>query len=354
VVVKDPHGTSIVILSERFLNGKVDALAIAHGMVGALAGPMHLTAPHYTGTSERAIFVATVHKAKGAALRTRTLILSAPQAYNILASYGFSDPRDQRAGAIVARIEDSLTARVDAEVGATRQWLHYQAAGVSLDYPSEWIPDFAVDSVASSMANSRTWIIGPADQAALYAAGVVYNGAVGAGDPAVVGQAMISSIIAKLHPAMKVLMTRSADGIYRWLAAFPSADGAHIYVQLGQSVVTQGHAEVLWGDTPLEQVPTNLPVFGRSLDSAALAAGVTSPPEIAVADAAKALSGTVPASSVQDQAGGLAVPSSPPIQQDIQSSSGMYDSDGTLGVMSDISSSGWADQMNIMNGYSPF
>jgi len=84
------------------------------------------------------------------------------------------------------------------------------------------------------------------------------------------------------HPKIVWLTQSTSNAAVRWIGAYPSDDGKSIVIEIGQSLVGNGHFVGIWGDTPLEQAPANLAVLQHSMDSVAAGAGLTAPATLTV------------------------------------------------------------------------
>ncbi len=226
VVLSDPQGSGFVTLSERYLGTTVNATDIAHKVATALSAKMHYTGtPRFVGNANGAAFAVTISGTKGTTVDLIGMVLPSPQRFSLLLAFGFSDARRPASLKQVATVLESLTAHDEAGVRAARSWLHYQEPGLTLDYPAGWAANFA--------STDTTWIVGPADQAILFAIGMDFSGSVSSGEAAQVGQQVTSFVKARLHPDLQIVAVRSASGIYRWLGTFTSNGGKSEYVELG-------------------------------------------------------------------------------------------------------------------------
>ncbi len=187
------------------------------------------------------------------------------------------------AGKLLADVEGSLRSNDAAALVASRRFLRYAAANVGLDYPEGWL---------ANLTNPKgSWFIGPTDQAVMIAAGLQIGDApVDAAGLKTLGHQVIQGYVqAQVHPNIGLLRETASAGLYRWIAAWTGAGDATVGVEEGEVIVHGGRAMIVFGDTELNGAPTNLLIFGRALDSAARAAGVTPTASATVADVVVAL-----------------------------------------------------------------
>lgn len=285
VALSDPRGSTVLILSERYLGTAVDALSIARQVGAALAGHYGMAgAWRYSGDGATATFAGTLAGAKSAGpVTTVGRVLPSLSHNSLLLAFGFSPGTGSASAAgILAHIEGSLSSNDTASLVAARPMLHYAGAAVSLAYPAGWVANFTNPS--------GSWFIGPNDQAVMIALGLASGGQTAdASALHAAGRQVQAYVRSQIHGKLTVLQESSAAGLYRWLATWPSGDGKTVGIEVGEVVAHNGQTVAVFGDTALEQAPTNLPVFGHSLDSAARAAGVTPSGGYTMADAAAAL-----------------------------------------------------------------
>jgi hypothetical protein len=263
-----------------------------------------LTSVHIAGTAAAATITALLPAARATPFTVRATVVPALPRHSLLLAFGFSGAHDPAALATVERIQASLTPLDESGTQAARGWRHLNVMAVSLDYPADWLPDFAssVQAANSGASGNAIMIVGPADQALLYAASVATTERFQAGDAATQGPTVVAHHAASVHPGLHVALSKSAPGVYRWLATFPDAAGATTTVEVGQVVEIGNSLEETIGDTALQPVTTNLPLFMHSLDSIARAAGATQLPDFTVADAARAVQGAAAPAALQGQA----------------------------------------------------
>ncbi len=301
VVLADKNGAAFAILNERFLSTVVDASELAHKVVSLLPSVFkHLKAsgsPTYAGNANGATFSMTVTTPTGSRMTLIGSVLPSPKQFSLLLAFGFADPQQPASVKQLSRVLSSLAAHDEAGVRAARFWSRFAQPGLHLDYPSDWAADFTSPNV--------TWIAGPRDQAVMIAIGSEYDGPANPSNAGRLGQQVLTYIKSNLHANLEILANQSANGVYRWLGRYTSKDGRTDYVEVGQAVVANGHLESLWGDTSVDQLPANLPVFERCLDSAALYAKVKPSQSFTVVSTVQALraNSPQPASIGQGQTG---------------------------------------------------
>jgi hypothetical protein len=290
----DPAGKQFIVLSERFLNAAVSANDIVHRVEGALAAKMHAVGtPQFQGSDTRAAAYAVFAGRNGSTMLNLDLVLPNPERYGLLLSLGFDTTNSNIGLQILAKIEASLVVSDEAGVRASRTWLHYNNSGLSLDYPLGWAANFT--------STSGVWFAGPSDQAIVYAIGRTYSGSASADLATSLGRQIESLVQSKIHPDLKVVNETSSAGVYRWLATYSDGNAKSVGVEYGQAVFANGNAQAMWGDTDLEQLPANLPIFDRVLDSAARGAGLPAPDALDLAGAVHAIAGDAPAGTAQGQ-----------------------------------------------------
>ncbi len=288
VLLAEPKGKALVVLSERLLGTAIDASAVAHTMAGKVPG----TAQFGTigsGTS----FSTTVTGKNGSHLALLCLVLPSLPQHSLMLAVGFSKAGEPALADQVSRIIASLSANDDAAVQKARTWLHYQQAGFSLSYPAGWMADFT--------STDGLLLAGPFDQAYLLGEGTDYSGPATATDMESAGKQVVALITSQMHGNLQIQTHESGAGIYRWLGTYTSADGKTAYVELGQVIAAHGRLQFVWGDSSAELAPSNVPILAASLDSAAQAAGVTPPLAFTVAGAIQQVTTLLPASVLQGE-----------------------------------------------------
>jgi hypothetical protein len=276
ILLFDPRGAGFMVLSAQYLDHRVDARQVARSIDKLFAGHLKLTAPfQYSGTADSALFSGTVtsgHKT----LLSQNLVLPDPGHYSLALAFGFGTPSSgSDIGATLARIESSLVANGDSEVRAAHRWLHFAGTGTRLDYPDGWL--------ANLSGAGLTWFFDPATQGLIIALGQPSGNTTGV-DAVTLGHKLQALLAANLHPGLRIVgettqssIAAAPDPVYRWLATYPGKDGKSQYLEYGQIVLGAGRWTAVWGDTTQAQAPVNLPLYLRSLNSAALAAGRVPP-----------------------------------------------------------------------------
>ncbi|HWE61309.1 MAG TPA: hypothetical protein VHB98_06330 [Chloroflexota bacterium] len=270
VILLDPHGAGFMVLSERYLDHRVNAQQVAHGIGQAFASRMTIRTPfQYSGTPERAVYSGIIGSGQKTFL-SQNLVLPEPEHYSLALAFGFGTPdTGGRMGRILARIEASLAANGDSGVRAAHHWLSFANAGLRLDYPAGWL--------ANLSGAGLSWFFDPTTQGLMIALGQPISGTASS-DAVSLGHKLQAVLASDLHPGMRIVGESTSPGsVYRWLATYPSKDGKATNIEYGQIALGTSQWTALWGDTTLAEAPVNLPLFLRSLDSAAHAAGLVPP-----------------------------------------------------------------------------
>ena len=277
-----PHGKALLMLSERYLGQAVDAGTIARTIGDKLGSKYGLVgAWSYGGSAASATFRGTLRGSGHAGSLTMVgRVLPSLDRHSLLIAYGFGQGAPD--AATLTSIESSLAPNDDAGIVAARPMLRYAADVVALQYPADWLANFT--------NTQGSWFVGPNDQAVLIAAGIpVGNVTIDSQALQAIGRQVQGYIRAQIHAKFQVVQEQAAAGRYLWLATFSSPGGQMDGVEVGEIVAHNGQFVALYGDTTLDQAPTNLPLFARSLDSAARAAGVTAGGAYTIDDVATAL-----------------------------------------------------------------
>ncbi len=293
VYLVDPRGQAVIMLSERYLGQTVDASAIVHTIGAKVTSKYSLSGGWSYGGSAAAATLCGTLKSSGqaGAFTLAVRVLPSLDRHGLLIAYGFSlNAAGAPTASTLAALEASLAPNDAAGIVAARPMLHYAADVVTLEYPQGWLANFT-DPHGS-------WFIGQNDQAVLIAAGVATGGAA-LDRPALksLGQQVQGYIGTQIHSRLQILKEQTTAGSYRWLAAFSGPDGKLNGVEVGEIVAHNGKVVELFGDTTLDEAPTNLPLFAHVLDSAAQAAGVTQAADYTIDDAAAAMQAITPAAT---------------------------------------------------------
>ncbi len=171
-------------------------------------------------------------------------------------------------------IEGSIGINSMAQIQSSRRYQHYSRDGLSVDYPVGWAANFA--------QTGGSWFAGPEDGAIMVAVGLTYSGT-GANDTeakAFAGQ--VQDLEKTTHPKIVLLSQSTTNGVDRWIGAYPSDDGKSIVIEIGQSLVGNGHLVGMWGDTSLDQATVNLAILQHTMDSAVTGAGLTAPTPLTI------------------------------------------------------------------------
>jgi len=243
-VVMAPGGAAAVLLSDRFLDVGVDALVIAHSIAGNIGQSRSLQRTAFFGDASNAYFVATMSGNTGAALTLINRVLPSPRQHSLVLGFGLAPIDDHTDFKVITQIESTLTPNDDASLPAARTWSHYNAPGLSLDYPADWLPDFGM--VNSDSHSTTLMVLGASDQALLYVVGMA--GQIAVGPVAAAARQVIAKNLLVIHPGLRIVASKSASGIYRWVATFPSVSSTSISIDterdgvLGRSAATLSRA----------------------------------------------------------------------------------------------------------------
>jgi hypothetical protein len=335
VLLADPKGKACVLIAERLLTGYVDAQSVAQQLAKAFAsGKLRVTAPfQFAGNKDRALFAGVISSGKQSLLSVN-LVLPELWHHTLGVALGFATSMTAGAGKTLARIEASLASNDEAGVSAAQRWQRFSGVGLNLDYPAGWLANFT--------GNGPAWFVGPDTQGMIFAAAQPYSGDLSSQSLAQAGRLVEQNIASTAHKGMKVVSEQAADGIYRWLAVYPNSDGSAQNVEMGQVAVGNGRLSVVWGDSAADQLPANLPLFGRTLDSASRDAGVTPPQPITVAALISAVQNnsavdpTQPAPTPTDTTGSGSAPLDPQAQALLNTQDQMYRSQEAFLTLSNL------------------
>ncbi len=275
VVLLDPKNSGVVILDERFLGQTIDATAVAKQISAGFKGTLNVQGTwSYLGGKDKAAFTGLViQKGKKTTLASVNLVFPSPSSYSLLLAYGYGNATTS-AVTNLGDIEGSIGINSVAQIQSSRTYQHYSRDGLKVDYPVGWAANF--------VQNNGTWFAGPEDGAIMVAVGLTYSGT-GANDTeAKAFAAQVQDLEKTTHPKIVLLSQSTTNGVDRWIGAYPSDDGKSIVIEIGQSLVGNGHLVGMWGDTSLDQAPSNLAILQHTMDSAVTGVGLTAPTPLTI------------------------------------------------------------------------
>ncbi|MGH2345633.1 MAG: hypothetical protein ACRDG4_10440 [Chloroflexota bacterium] len=275
VIVYDPKNSGIVILDERFLGQSLDATSVAKQISANFKGAFTVHGKwQYQGGKDKAVFSGVV-TAKGQKnpLASVNMVYPSASSYSLLLAYGYGTTTTATVTNL-GEIEGSIGINTFKQIQSSRQYQHYAKDGLKMDYPVGWAADFA--------DTGGGWFAGPQDGAVLIAVGRTYSGSGANTKEAQSFASQVQDLEKSAHPKIVWLTQSTSNAAVRWIGAYPSDDGKSIVIEIGQSLVGNGHFVGIWGDTPLEQAPANLAVLQHSMDSVAAGAGLTAPATLTV------------------------------------------------------------------------
>ncbi len=270
VIAYDPKNSGIVILDERFLGQSLNAASVAKQISANFKSAYTVHGKwQYQGGKDKAVFSGVV-TAKGQKnpLTSVNMVYPSASSYSLLLAYGYGTTTTSTVSNL-GEIEGSIGINTFKQIQSSRRYQHYAKDGLKVDYPVGWAANFADPG--------GSWFAGPQDGAVLIAVGRTYAGSGANTKEAETFASQVQALEKTAHPKIVWLTQSSSNAAVRWVGVYPSDDGKSMAIEVGQSLVGNGHYVGMWGDTTLDQAPANLAVLQHAMDSVAAGAGLTSP-----------------------------------------------------------------------------